>query len=128
MELAGEETSAALGAAVELLSTSWTRVERWQIADLHLAVAGFRWKRREFPEGIRSAIQAVRMRPKVLGLPLEALVCSESIGSPQLIVTLTLGIGLIFSTYNRSHSSYAGVAANTMPRSVNPLGAHGRSY
>ena len=70
MGLAGED-SVALDSAIELLHTNWTHVEEWQIADLHLAVAGFRWKRREFPEGIRSAIQAVRMRPKVLGRPLK---------------------------------------------------------
>ena len=47
MGLAGED-SVALDSAIELLHTNWTHVEEWQIADLHLAVAGFRWKRREF--------------------------------------------------------------------------------
>jgi glycosyltransferase involved in cell wall biosynthesis len=69
LTLAGER-SAALACAVELSRVRWTHVEEWQIADLHLAVASFRWRRREFAEGIRSAIEAVRIRPKVLGRPL----------------------------------------------------------
>jgi GT2 family glycosyltransferase len=69
MTMAGE-MSAALDNAVELLRVNWTHVEEWEIADLHLLVAGFRWKRREFSQGIRSAIQAARVRPKVLGRPL----------------------------------------------------------
>jgi hypothetical protein len=69
MTMAGE-ISAALESAVELLNTHWTDVDQWQIADLHLVVAGFRWRRREFSQSVRSAIRAVRMRPKVLGRPL----------------------------------------------------------
>jgi glycosyltransferase involved in cell wall biosynthesis len=69
MIMAGE-TSAALDNAVELLRVNWTHIEEWEIADLHLLVAGFRWRRKEFSQGIRSAIQAVRVRPKVLGRPL----------------------------------------------------------
>ena len=72
MKMAGE-MSAALDSAVELLCADWTHVEDWQIADLHLTIAGFRWRRREFSKGIRSAIQAVRVRPKVLGRPLKPL-------------------------------------------------------
>jgi Glycosyl transferase family 2 len=69
MSMAGE-MSAALDSAVDLLRVHWTHVEEWEIADLHLVVAGFRWRRREFSQGITSAIQAVRVRPKVLGRPL----------------------------------------------------------
>jgi hypothetical protein len=69
MTMAGE-MSAALDNAVELLGVNWNHIEEWEIADLHLLVAGFRWKRREFSQGIRSAIQAARVRPKVLGRPL----------------------------------------------------------
>jgi glycosyltransferase involved in cell wall biosynthesis len=64
------ETSAALACAVELSGVPWAHVQEWQIADLHLTVARFRWMRREFDQGIRSAIRAVRIRPKVLGRPL----------------------------------------------------------
>jgi glycosyltransferase involved in cell wall biosynthesis len=63
------ETSAALDMAVELLHGNWVHAEKWQIADLHLTVAGLRWKRGEFSESIRSAARAVRVRPKVLGRP-----------------------------------------------------------
>lgn len=69
MTMAGE-MSAALDSALQLLRVSWTDVDEWQIADLYLMVAGFQWRRREFSQGIRSAIQAVRVRPKVLGRPL----------------------------------------------------------
>jgi len=72
LTLAGEHT-AALACAVELSRVRWTHVEEWQIADLHLTVASFRWMRREFTEGIRSTIEAVRIRPKVLGRPLRPL-------------------------------------------------------
>ena len=70
MSMAGE-ISAALDNAVELLRVKWMHVEEWEIADLHLLVAGFRWRRREFSQSIRSTIQAVRVRPKVLGRPLK---------------------------------------------------------
>jgi glycosyltransferase involved in cell wall biosynthesis len=69
MSLAGEN-SAALDAAVRLLHADWTHVEKWQIADLHLTVAGLRWKRGEFSQSIRSAMRAIRLRPTVLGRPL----------------------------------------------------------
>jgi hypothetical protein len=69
MSMAGE-MSAALDSAVDLSCVRWTHVEEWEIADLHLVVAGLRWRRREFSQGIRSAIKAVRVRPKVLGRPL----------------------------------------------------------
>lgn len=69
MSLAGE-TSVALDASVRLLHANWTHVEKWQIADLHLTVAGLRLRRREFFQSARSAMQAVRLRPKVLGRPL----------------------------------------------------------
>jgi hypothetical protein len=69
MTLAGE-TSVALDSAVELLKSNWTHAEEWQIADLHLTVARLRWKRREFSQSIRSAVRAVRVRPKLLGRPL----------------------------------------------------------
>jgi cellulose synthase/poly-beta-1,6-N-acetylglucosamine synthase-like glycosyltransferase len=69
MILAGE-TSVALDTAVEVLHSNWTHIEKWQIADLHLTIADLRWKRREFSDSFRSVVQAVRMRPKVLGRPL----------------------------------------------------------
>jgi hypothetical protein len=64
------EVSAALESAVELLRVDWTYVEEWELADLHLLVAGFRWRRREFRQSITSALRAVRIRPKVLGRPI----------------------------------------------------------
>lgn len=68
MILAGE-TSVALDAAVGLLRAKWIHVENWQIADLHLTIAGLHWRKREFSESLRSAVQAIRTRPKVLGRP-----------------------------------------------------------
>ena len=64
------EVSAALESAVELLRVNWTYVEKWELAELHLSVAGFRWRRGEFGQSITSALRAVRIRPKVLGRPL----------------------------------------------------------
>lgn len=72
MSLAGE-TSVALQNAEELLRTNWGHAQEWQVADLHLAVAALRWQKKEFAHSIRSAIQAIRMRPKVLGRPLRPL-------------------------------------------------------
>jgi hypothetical protein len=64
------EVSAAQESAIELLRLNWTHVEKWELADLHLLVAGFRWQRGEFGQSITSALRAVRIRPKVLGRPL----------------------------------------------------------
>ncbi len=72
MNLAGE-TAVALNCAQEVLSATWGHAEEWQIADLHIAVAGLRWRRREFAQSVRSAISAIRIRPKVLGRPLRPL-------------------------------------------------------
>jgi GT2 family glycosyltransferase len=69
MTMAGE-VSTALQSAIDLIRLNWTHVEEWQIADLHLLVAGFRWRRREFRQSIASALRAVRIRPKVLGRPI----------------------------------------------------------
>jgi Glycosyl transferase family 2 len=80
MIMAGE-VSAALDSATQLLHVRWTDVDEWQLADLYLMVAGFQWRRREYSQGIRSAIQAVRVRPKVLGRPLRP--CLQWLGLVQ---------------------------------------------
>jgi hypothetical protein len=80
MIMAGE-VSAALDSATQLLHVRWSYVDEWQIADLYLMVAGFQWRRREYSQGIRSAIHAVRMRPKVLGRPLRP--CLQWLGLVQ---------------------------------------------
>jgi hypothetical protein len=80
MIMAGE-VSAAMENATQLLRLPWIGVDEWQIADLHLMVAGFQWKRREYSQGIRSAFQAVRVRPKVLGRPLRP--CLQWLGLVQ---------------------------------------------
>ncbi len=69
MSLAGE-ISTALDSAVDLLRADWIHVEEWQIADLHLTIASLRWKRGELSQSLRSAAQAVRIRPRLLGRPL----------------------------------------------------------
>jgi glycosyltransferase involved in cell wall biosynthesis len=68
MSLAGE-SSVALDTAVELLRTNSMHAEKWQVADLHLTIAGLRWRRGEFAESLRSAMRAIRTRPKVMGRP-----------------------------------------------------------
>ena len=79
MSLAGE-TLTALDTAVELLQGHWIHAEEWQIADLHLRGVGLRWKRREFCQSMRSAVRAVRMRPRVLGRPPEAMAAANWTG------------------------------------------------
>jgi Glycosyl transferase family 2 len=68
MTMAGEN-STALQSAIDLLRLNWSHVEQWQIADLHLVVASFRWSRGEFSQSIASVLRAVRARPKILGRP-----------------------------------------------------------
>lgn len=72
MILAGE-SAVALDMAVELLRTNSMHAEKWQVADLHLTIAGLRWRRGEFAESLRSVVRAVRARPKVLGRPFRPL-------------------------------------------------------
>jgi len=64
------EYDAALKAAIDLLHSDLKYVEKWRVADICLIIAGLRWRRREFSQCMKSAIQAVRVRPKVLGRPL----------------------------------------------------------
>jgi glycosyltransferase involved in cell wall biosynthesis len=65
------EVSTALESAVELLRVKWTHVEGWELADLHLLVAGLRWRRLEFAQSITSALRAVRIQPRLLGRPIK---------------------------------------------------------
>ena len=72
MRLAGE-TSVALDTAIELLRTSSIHAEKWQLADLHLTIAGLRWRRGEVAESLASVVRAVKERPKIMGRPLRPL-------------------------------------------------------
>ncbi len=72
MRLAGEG-SAALAAAMEVVQADWEFVERWQIADLYLTIAGLYWGQKKFMRSFLAAARAVAMRPKVVGRPLGPL-------------------------------------------------------
>jgi glycosyltransferase involved in cell wall biosynthesis len=70
MCMAGDD-SAAFKAAVELLQSNWKYVERWQISDLHLTIAGLYWRQRKFLKCFLAAGRAVLKRPMVIGRPLK---------------------------------------------------------
>lgn len=72
MRLAGEG-AAALVAAMEVVQTDWEFVERWQIADLYLTIAGLYWGQKKFMKSFLAAARAVAMRPRVVGRPLRPL-------------------------------------------------------
>jgi hypothetical protein len=70
---AGEYAS-ALDAAFHVLGSSeWKYLERWQIADLYLAIAGIYWREKKHVKSLLAAGRAVAARPKVIGRPLKPL-------------------------------------------------------
>jgi len=70
MCLAGEHP-VALQAADQILQSDLAYVERWQIADLHLAVARLHWGQGSYRKGIWAALRAVLTRPAILARPLK---------------------------------------------------------
>ena len=71
---AAGEYSGALKATVEFLQTSdWKHVERWQIADLWLTVAGLRWKQKQFLSSLSAVGHALMASPAVIGRPVKPL-------------------------------------------------------
>ena len=58
MRLAGEH-SVALQAAIEILQTDGKYVERWQVADLYLTIAGLYWEQKKFLRSLLAAGRAV---------------------------------------------------------------------
>ena len=72
--VAAGEYSGALKATVEFLQTSdWKHVERWQIADLWLTVAGLRWKQQQFLSSLSAVGHALMACPAVIGRPVRPL-------------------------------------------------------
>jgi len=69
---AGEYT-AALEAAMELLHADWKYVERWQIADLYLTIAGLYWRQKKLLKSLFALGRAVATRPMVVGRPLKPM-------------------------------------------------------
>lgn len=72
MCMAGEY-SVALRAALETLQSDLEYVERWQIANLHLTVAGLYWRQKRLLSSLIAAARAVLTRPAVIGRPLKPL-------------------------------------------------------
>jgi Glycosyl transferase family 2 len=72
MCMAGEYPT-ALNAAVEILRTDLRDIARWQVANLHLTVAGLLWRKRHFLSSAVSVARAVVTRPLVVGRPLRVL-------------------------------------------------------
>lgn len=69
-----EEYSSALDAAFHVLrSPEWEYLERWQIADLYLAIARIYWKNNNHLKSLLTAGRAVATRPIVVGRPLKPL-------------------------------------------------------
>jgi len=77
MCMAGE-SSLALDAAVEMLQSDLTYVERWLVADLRLRAAQLYWKQRRFGRSLLSVAHAFTMRPALLGRPLKRLLQQHS--------------------------------------------------
>ncbi len=68
------EYSTALAVATELLqSPDWKYVERWQTADLYLAIARLYWREKRYLKSFLAAGRAVTTRPVVLGRPLKPM-------------------------------------------------------
>jgi hypothetical protein len=72
MRLAGERV-VALDAAIETMQADWQCVERWQIADLCLTIAGLYWEQKKYLRCLLAAGRAVALRPNVVGRPLKPL-------------------------------------------------------
>src|SRR6267154_728024 len=68
---AAREYSAALDAARQMLGSRLNYVERWQIADLRLAVARLYWKQGRFVRSAVTAGHALITRPLILARPLK---------------------------------------------------------
>jgi len=71
MAQAGEYACAREAAKSLLRSPDSRYFERWQIADLYLALAKLDWRDKRYWKSLLSAGQAVISRPLVLGRPLK---------------------------------------------------------
>jgi GT2 family glycosyltransferase len=65
--------AAALDSANQLLSSKLPFVDRWQIAELHLAIARINWKQKKLASSLLAFIRAVVIRPVLVGRPLRKL-------------------------------------------------------
>jgi hypothetical protein len=78
MSQAGEYSSAIAMATQLLRSPEWKYIERWQTADLYLAIARLYWKEKRYLKSLLAAGRAVATRPVVIGRPLKPML--ERIG------------------------------------------------
>lgn len=60
----------ALDSATQLLKTDLRFVDRWQISELHLAVARLLWKQKRFTRSFLALVRALLTRPALLGRPI----------------------------------------------------------
>lgn len=77
------EYSAARSAAQELLHASLEDTESYELANLHLMIAGLRWRERHFLRSAGSVACAVLTRPRIAGRPLKRLLKSFSGSGPR---------------------------------------------
>jgi hypothetical protein len=71
---AASEPAKSLAAALEVLGSKLPYVERWQIADLQLTVALLYWQQERFAKSFVSVMQALAIRPAIIGRPFRRLV------------------------------------------------------
>jgi hypothetical protein len=76
------EYSAARNAAQELLQASLEDIGSYELANLHLMIAGLRWREGQFLRSAGSVAHAVLTRPRIAGRPLKRLLKSFA-GSDQ---------------------------------------------
>jgi hypothetical protein len=67
------EASAALQSALEVLKSDLRCVERHQIADLYLTVAGLYWKQKKYLHSMGAGVRAIAAHPILVGRPLKPL-------------------------------------------------------
>jgi glycosyltransferase involved in cell wall biosynthesis len=72
------EYAAALSAAVGFLRSRWPLVERWQISDLYLTVAGLYWRDGQRLNSLLAFARAILTRPITLARPLKPLLQSSA--------------------------------------------------
>ena len=67
------EVSVALQAALDVLKSDLTGVERWQIADLQLTISSLYWRQKKYAKSLAAGFRALVTRPIVAGRPLRPL-------------------------------------------------------
>ena len=65
------EYEVAFKSALDIVQSDLDCVERWQLADLYLTLAGLHWRQRKFAKSLLAAMHAVVIRPTVVARPLK---------------------------------------------------------